>query len=65
MWVQFKKINVPCVETVDVCMCKFGICGTKDQGKRFQKKKKKKVQYDTKIYCVLSLCFVNEDWTSW
>lgn len=25
------------------------------------KKRKKKVQYDTKIYCVLSLCFVNED----
>lgn len=23
-------------------------------------KKKKKVKYDTKIYCVLSLCFVNE-----
>lgn len=61
MWVQLKKINVPCVETVDVCTCKFGLCGTKDHGKWFQKK----VQYDTKIYCVLSLCFVNEDWKSW
>lgn len=55
-----KKINVLCVETVDVCTCKFGNLWHKRTRKTIPKKKKK-VQYDTKIYCVLSLCFVNED----
>lgn len=33
-----KKINVLCVDTVDVCTCKFGICGTKRSRKTIPKK---------------------------
>lgn len=42
-----------CVETVDVCTCKFGICGTKDQGKQFQKKFNMKQKSIVCCLCVL------------
>lgn len=33
--------------------------------KKIKENKDKKKMNMTQIYCVLSLCFVNEDWTSW
>ena len=41
------KINVLCVENVDVCMCKFGICGSKRLTKKVPKKGEKKVPFDS------------------
>lgn len=57
MWVQFKIQCTVCRN----CRCLYvqvlEFVQQKDQGKQFQKKFNM-----TQIYCVLSLCFVNEDW---
>lgn len=48
------------VETVDVYVCKFGICGTKFQRKPLKKKQKNKPQYD-KTLCRLCVLYMRTE----